>query len=217
MTTPSRRLERPTRFEPWRALLLAAGAAALLSACSAVRPPAIGEFAEVGTASWYGIAERGRPTASGERMDPGKMTAAHPSLPFGTMVRVTDLDTGRAIEVRINDRGPFVHDRIIDLSHEAARRLGMLERGVAPVRVGVVSPAPRAVYTVQVGAYRSRQAATEVSRQLREHGYGRSEVVAGDGVHRVRIGRFSRRSEARALADGIRGGGYEAMIVRLRS
>ena len=90
----------------------------------------------------------------------------------------------------------------------------MLERGVAPVRVGVVSPAPRAVYTVQVGAYRSRQAATEVSRQLREHGYGRSEVVA---VHRVRIGRFSRRSEARALADGIRGGGYEAMIVRLRS
>lgn len=201
------------RFGRWLAPALAAG---LFGACWVVRAPGTGEPTEVGTASWYGIAERGRPTASGELMDPGKMTAAHPSLPFGTVVRVTDIDSGRTIEVRINDRGPFVHDRIIDLSHEAARRLGILERGVAPVRLAIASPAPASQYTVQVGAYRSRRAAAALSRRLREHGYGRSEVVAADGVHRVRIGRFSRRDEARALADGIRDGGYEAMVVRLQ-
>ncbi len=210
-------MPRRFRFAPWRGSLLAAGVVTLLGGCSVVRAPAVSEVDEVGTASWYGIAERGRPTASGEPMDPGQMTAAHPSLPFGTKVRVTDLTTGKAIEVRINDRGPFVDHRIIDLSHEAARRLGMLERGVAPVQVRVVSPAPPTVYTVQVGAFRSRQTATDISQQLRERGYGRSEVVAGDGVHRVRIGRFSRRSEARALASGIRGGGYEAIVVRLES
>jgi len=94
---------------------------------------------ERGNASWYGAALAGRRTASGERFDPGKMTAAHRKLPFGTWVEVRRVDTGDAVRVRITDRGPFGHDdRIIDLSRAAAEKLGMLRAGVAQVELRVV-------------------------------------------------------------------------------
>ncbi len=96
-----------------------------------------GGFTQTGLASWYGTSEQGRKTASGERFDRNAMTAAHPSLPFGTIVRVTSLDNGRTVKVRINDRGPFVRGRIIDLSAAAAARLGIREDGIARVRVAV--------------------------------------------------------------------------------
>jgi len=95
-------------------------------------------YSEVGDASWYGREFHGKPTASGERYNMRKMTAAHQSLPLGTRVRVTDLATGRAVVVRINDRGPFKKGRIIDLSWGAARRLGMLEKGVAKVGLEIL-------------------------------------------------------------------------------
>jgi len=90
---------------------------------------------ERGIASWYGDSYHGRTTASGETFDMGKMTAAHKKLPFGTRVKVKDLDTGRSVVVRINDRGPFVWGRIIDLSKEAASRLGILDKGLANVEL----------------------------------------------------------------------------------
>jgi len=90
---------------------------------------------EKGIASWYGSKFHGRPTSSGEIYDMDQMTAAHKTLPLQTMVEVTRLDTGRKIVVRVNDRGPFVARRIIDLSREAAKRLGMLDSGTAPVRI----------------------------------------------------------------------------------
>ena len=93
----------------------------------------------VGYATWYGAALAGRPTASGERFDPSKMTAAHRSLPFGTWVDVTRVDTGQSVRVRITDRGPFGHEeRIIDLSHEAAKELGILKTGVTRVKVTIL-------------------------------------------------------------------------------
>lgn len=95
-------------------------------------------YYEVGDASWYGREFHGRPTASGERYNMRKMTAAHQRLPLGTRVRVTDLATGRAVVVRINDRGPFMKRRIIDLSWGAARRLGMVEKGVAKVGLEIL-------------------------------------------------------------------------------
>jgi len=88
-----------------------------------------------GRASWYGPRFAGRRTASGERFDPRKLTAAHKTLPLGTRVRVTNLHNGRSVLVRINDRGPYVGGRVIDLSQAAARQLGMLRRGVASVIV----------------------------------------------------------------------------------
>jgi len=91
-----------------------------------------------GIASWYGGKFHGRTTASGERYDMNKLTAAHRKLPFGSRVRVTNLDNGRQVVVRITDRGPFVHGRIIDLSREAARRIDMIQAGTARVRIEVI-------------------------------------------------------------------------------
>jgi rare lipoprotein A len=89
----------------------------------------------VGTASWYGEQFQGKPTASGEPYDMRDLTAAHPSLPLGTLVKVTNLRNGRAVVVRINDRGPVVDGRIIDLSYNAACALGFEERGLQRVRL----------------------------------------------------------------------------------
>ena len=95
---------------------------------------------QVGTASWYGEKFQGKPTASGEPYDMRNFTAAHPSLPLGTLVRVTNLRNGNAVVVRINDRGPIVDGRIIDVSDNAARALGFKERGVQRVRVDLYQP-----------------------------------------------------------------------------
>lgn len=91
--------------------------------------------AKVGMASFY---TEGSRTASGERVNPAELTAAHPSLPFGTRVRVTSLDTGRSVVVRVNDRGPFVKGRALDVSYSAAKQLDMTERGVARVKMEVL-------------------------------------------------------------------------------
>jgi len=93
---------------------------------------------ETGQASWYGKAHQGHLTASGERFDMHALTAAHRTLPFGTIVRVTHLKSGRSVDVRINDRGPYHSGRIIDLSYEAARKLGIVGRGTARVKVTVI-------------------------------------------------------------------------------
>ncbi|SDP17643.1 septal ring lytic transglycosylase RlpA family protein [Pseudomonas jinjuensis] len=107
--------------------------ALLLAGCAGQ----VGEsrYDETGKASYYGKRHAGKRTASGERYDPGALTAAHRSLPFGTRVRVTNLDNDRSVVVRINDRGPFVRGRIIDISRRAADAIGMVRSGVAPVRV----------------------------------------------------------------------------------
>ena len=103
-------------------------------------PRANSGYDRVGVASWYGRAFHGRRTANGERFDMQAMTAAHPTLPLSTLVRVTNLDNGRSIAVRINDRGPFARGRIIDLSQAGARALAFEARGTARVRVAVIAP-----------------------------------------------------------------------------
>jgi len=100
---------------------------------------------QIGTASWYGTSFHGRPTASGEPYNMFDLTAAHPSLPLGTHVRVTNLRNGRAVVVRINDRGPAVPGRIIDLSYSAARVLDLKAWGLQRVRLDVVKPQTVAV------------------------------------------------------------------------
>lgn len=95
-----------------------------------------------GNASWYGGKYHGRKTASGEIFNKNGMTAAHPSLPFGTRVKVTNVANGKSVIVRINDRGPFVPGRKIDLSYAAAKLIGMIERGVAEVNLDIIKPGP---------------------------------------------------------------------------
>lgn len=101
------------------------------------------DYEEVGMASWYGDAFNGRPTSTGERFDMHALTAAHKTLPLPGLVEVTNLENGRRLVVRINDRGPFVDSRIIDLSREAASELGMLSQGVGRVRVRYLGRAPQ--------------------------------------------------------------------------
>lgn len=114
-----------------------------LAACAAPPPPAAPlppprpVFSEQGDASWYGKDHQGNLTADGERFDMQALTAAHRSLPFNTMLRVTNLDNGRMVRVRINDRGPYVKGRIIDLSAAAATALGLHKDGVTAVRLEV--------------------------------------------------------------------------------
>lgn len=93
------------------------------------------KYNEVGLASWYGAAHQGKPTANGERFDRFEVSAAHKTLPLPSVVEVTNLENGKKLRVRVNDRGPFVDGRIIDLSQEAARKLGFEKKGVAKVRV----------------------------------------------------------------------------------
>lgn len=128
---------------PAAALMLAT----FFSSCGA-RRPAKAVYPQAGTsrtgiASWYGDPYHGRKTASGEVFDMEKMTAAHRAWAFGTIVNVRNLDNGKAVRVKINDRGPFVRGRIIDLSRGAAREAGMLQSGLAKVKLTVVSVPPQ--------------------------------------------------------------------------
>ncbi len=118
------------------------------------RPTDDPDYNEVGMASWYGDQFNGRPTASGERFDMAALTAAHKTLPLPGLVEVTNLANGRSVVLRVNDRGPFADDRIIDLSRGAAEQLGMLSQGVGEVRVRYLGRAPRS------GGGRVQQAST---------------------------------------------------------
>lgn len=114
----------------------------------AAREPGTGlTLMQSGVASWYGRGERGDLTASGERFDPHAYTAASRHLPFNSIVRVTNENNGRSVQVRINDRGPYVHGRVLDLSEAAADSLDMKKSGTAPVTIEMVEPAPASAST----------------------------------------------------------------------
>ncbi len=112
------------------------------ASCATTRPAiGAGSRPQVGLASYYSTSHQGRRTASGEPFDMHELTAAHRTLPFGTRVRVTNLENGRAVVVRITDRGPWKKKRVIDVSYAAARRLGMIGSGTARVRLDLVAAA----------------------------------------------------------------------------
>ena len=182
---------------------------------------------EEGIASWYGRPYHGRKTASGEIYNMYGISAAHRTLPFGTNVRVHDLDNGRDVQVRINDRGPFVEGRIIDLSYGAAKALGMAVAGIANVRLDILGYGPQAspvpppgIFAVQVGAFRDLRNAERLKARIEMH-YGPVAIVSfdrGDGLfHRVRIGNESTEEGAQALAGKLRDANLakETFVVRV--
>ncbi|RIJ37883.1 septal ring lytic transglycosylase RlpA family protein [Pontibacter oryzae] len=141
----------PYRFTPslpvtvtraTKSIAIASVVALCLSSCAS-SAPAFGEkgYTEEGKASYYARKFQGRKMANGDPYRRGKLTAAHKTLPFGTKVKVTNLQTNETVKVKITDRGPFVRGRIVDLSESAAKRVGMLKSGVVPVKVKVVKPA----------------------------------------------------------------------------
>ncbi|MGV8041682.1 MAG: septal ring lytic transglycosylase RlpA family protein [Thermoanaerobaculaceae bacterium] len=196
---------RSDRLEPPRRAVWAA--VALLGACISARPPATGSHEE-GLASWYGEPYHGRPTASGRIYDQHELTAAHRTLPFGTRVLVASLDNGRTVEVQINDRGPFVAGRIIDLSRAAAEELRLIGPGVARVRLSVLAlgdgmrDAP--CWEVQVGAFGRQENLRRAQETLTLQGHRVRLLPASGGLTRVRVevpgGHRAAETAARGLA-----------------
>jgi rare lipoprotein A len=157
-------------------------------------------------ASWYGEPFEGHRTSSGEIYNMHDFTAAHRTLPFGSVVRVTNLVNGKQIEVRINDRGPFVANRVIDLSLSAAQAIDMVGTGTAQVRLEVMGgPNPAAgLFGVQVGAFLREENAERLKEQLASS-YGVVSIVTYDSptgmFYRVRVGRVTSEDAARELAE----------------
>ena len=170
----------------------------------AERPVPPGTYVEQGVASWYGIPFHGRQSSSGEVFDMNKFVAAHRTLPFGSVVRVTNLNNGKHTEVRIIDRGPFVRGRLIDLSLAAAHAIDMVGTGVAPVRLELVSsPAPLAGdFSVQVGAFQQRGNADRLREDLsrRYPVFVQNYEAPAGRLYRVRVGRLATEQAAQRLA-----------------
>lgn len=180
-----------------------------------------GEFTEQGVASWYGAPFNGRRTSNGEVYDMYQLTAAHRTLPFNAVVRVTNLSNGKQVNVRINDRGPFVANRIIDLSYSAAEAIGVVGPGTAEVRLDVMAgPDPNVgFFGVQVGAFQVKENAERLQRQLSVR-YAPVTIMEFDtpsGVfYRVRAGRLPSEAAARELANQLQQqDGAVAFVVRL--
>jgi len=192
---------------------------------SRVRAPSFPEapLSQTGMASWYGPGFHGKATTSGEIYDQNQFTAAHQTLPLGTRVMVTNLENGSAVEVTVNDRGPFAKGRILDLSYAAAQALNMVGPGTALVRLDVIdSPVRiRAIrssldYTLQLGSF----AQWENARQLRDRVKQSFEDVtiatlqSRDATYyRVNLGTFASRAEAEARARELAQAGYSVIIM----
>ena len=180
---------------------------------------------ERGIASWYGHPYHGRPTASGEIYNMYDITAAHKTLPFGTRVTVHDLENGHDVTVRINDRGPFIEGRIIDLSYAAAQAMHMT--GIAQVQLEILdlkeAAAIPGVFAVQVGAFRNQDNAERLKERIESQFSQFGPVTIqnfdrGDGVfYRVRVGRESNEDAARSLAGSLRQANLatETFVVRV--
>ena len=172
-----------------------------------------------GMASWYGEDFHGKPTSNKETYDMYSMTAAHKTLPFGTFVKVTNLTSGKSVVVRINDRGPFVKGRIIDLSFAAAQKLGMSETGIAPVVIKVLkrfSPKKSSQrYAVQVGSYTIKQNARALKSKLQRNYdkvYIAEHKTPSQIYYRVRI-RTRTMKAAQKIADRLNKKGYSVHII----
>ena len=180
-----------------------------------------GGYSEKGNASWYGPPFHGRRSSNGEIYDMNKLTAAHRTMAFNTTVRVTNLTNGKSVVVRITDRGPFVENRIIDLSRAAAQAIESIGPGVVPVRLEVVSGNDPfgGYFTVQVGAFKEKANADRLRDRL-EALYPPAtiqQVGLDDGTfYRVRVGRILGEESAQRFADDLKAKeGFHAMVIRL--
>jgi rare lipoprotein A len=182
-------------------------------------------YREHGLASYYGKGFHGHKAANGERFSQNEMTAAHRQLPLGTKVLVENRDTGEQVEVKITDRGPYADRkrRIIDLSKAAADSVGLVETGVAPVRVVVTeeaaqrhkSPEESLVYEVQVGAFEHQDQAQAVLEQVRDwlpNAYMALRQGPDGHYYRVRVGPFTDKAAAQRIASGLTRGGHRVFL-----
>lgn len=191
----------------------------LLSLCTT-----LSAYEQEGLASWYGGKFQGRQTASGEIFDTNELTAAHKTLAFGTVVKVTNLENGKSTVVRINDRGPFIPGRIIDLSRAAAVAIGAAGKGVAKVRIEELPPdSPEAAgitvartpvtYSIQVAAYRNREYAERSLERLRDGGFIVTLEKTPEGIYRILV-KDVPESELQATKQKLQKHGWGDVIAR---
>lgn len=174
---------------------------------------------QTGLASWYGEDFHGKLTSNMEIYNMNDMTAAHKTLPFGTRVIVTNLNNNKSVTVRINDRGPFVEGRDIDLSYAAAKVLGMIEPGVVPVTIEVLknlSPRPSSLkYSIQIGSFSKKTNAVDLKKKLGKR-FGSVYIIEfKTGLHtyfRVRI-KANTRDGAEKIAARLQQNGYTVIIL----
>lgn len=172
---------------------------------------------QYGVASWYGRDFHGKPTSSGEIYDMYQLTCAHNTLPLGTMVMVTNLENGKSLELKVNDRGPFVKERIIDLSYAAAQILGMWEKGTANVKVEAIGPVIEQIqrFTLQVGSFVDEANAQRLADQLRksfENVHVTMVETFTQKYHRVRVGQFETRESALSTAEKLSQMGFKVLV-----
>jgi rare lipoprotein A len=165
-----------------KAGLVAALFLSCISLCAAT------SYAETGTASWYGPGFHGKRTANGEVYNKEDMTCAHKTLPFNSLVSVTSLSTGKTCVVRVNDRGPFVKGRVIDLSEAAARAIGMIGSGTAKVKLEVAPDKPKATCVIQVASFSNEANANRAIESLTKSGFKpKIETVEVDQTKLYRV------------------------------
>ena len=192
----------------------------ILSSCTlpVSKPPYAVGYIERGTASWYGEDFHGRPTSSGEIYNMFGLTAAHKLMPLGTVVKVTNMENGRSVTVKINDRGPFVDNRIIDLSYSAAEALDMVNTGISPVEVEVLEWGEIfSDFTVQVGSFVVEQNALRLKKKLEskyQYVYIVPFVNNDKKFYRVRVGSVKEIKEAEQLVDELSAEGFVTFITR---
>ena len=179
-------------------------------------------YKEIGIASWYGREFHGRNTSNGEIYNMYSLTAAHPTLPFDTLVRVTNLENGKGVELRINDRGPFIEGRVIDLSFTGAQTIEMLGKGTAKVVVEATLRADgegplEGTFAIQVGAFAEKGNAERFQKEL-ERRFSQVHTVLWESnqrrIYRVRLGGFRTEAEARSYLQTLKRAHISGMVVR---
>ena len=156
-----------------------------------------------GVASWYGTKFHGHLTSNHERYNMNALTAAHKTLPLPTYVRVTRQDTGQSIIVRVNDRGPFVSNRIIDLSYAAAQKLDMLKYGTAPVQLTVLAAPTQTTQWIQTGAFSNATLAQHFKQHLAKALNTSISIQHDTTLYRVRLGPYTNRQAAQAAIQSL--------------
>lgn len=201
-----------------RFILLILISTVLLSACASTK-----RITESGMASWYGPDFHGKRTASGETYDQRELTAAHKTLPFNSVVRVTNLDNGKQVVVRINDRGPYSRGRVIDLSRAAAEEVSMIQAGVARVRIEVlhtdrpiIGELSREVFGVQIASLADPDAARAKANELRG-GWVLPARVDGQRVYRVMVGRYGSKELAEEAMQELKRQGIDGFVKQVQN
>jgi rare lipoprotein A len=179
-------------------------------------------FSQKGIASWYGKKFHGRKTANGEIYNMHALTAAHKTIPLGTWLHVKNLENGKTVDVRVNDRGPFIQNRIIDLSYNAAIAIGMIGKGTVQVKIKAIPKKQsitieplktKTIYSIQIGSFSDRKNAERYIATL-DKTFNNVQIVSVDGAFKVRVGKFSSRKVSNEAETALINAGYPAFTIK---